>query len=558
MDQRARDLLAIGNAMFSALGPMNALRQALAENFYPERADFTRPLASGEEFASDLMSSYPVIARRELGNLFASMLRPRSQPWFELRPQDERLYEDTTARAWCEWATGVQRRAMYDPAAHFVRAASEADHDFATFGNSIKLIEATPARDGMLYRCFHPRDCAWSENHAGKVDTLHRKWTPTARQLVKLPFRSKLHEDVTKAAEKEPERQFQCRNVVVPADEYDLGRPRGRKQFPFVWLQIEDEHETVLEETPLAWFPYVVSRWKTIPGSPYGRSPAAEVVLADARTLQALTEILLEAGEKAVDPPMIAVAEALRSDVNLMAGGLTTVDIDYDERTGDALRAVQDVGSGLPIGIDMAEQLRSAIADGFFLNKINLPEAQYKQMTAFETRRRIEEHIRASAPIFEPIEAEDNAPTCEVTFEIMKANGAFGPPDTIPDALRGAEVQFFFQSPLRDLADEMKGQVFLEGLPVLEAASKIDPAIPAMVNVEEAARDSLRGFKWPAKWLNDAKAVEDRRKQVQAQEKAAAGADVIAGAADVADKAGGAMDKMNKAGMLQELLGSAA
>jgi hypothetical protein len=45
-----------------------------------------------------------------------------------------------------------------------------------------------------------------------------------------------------------------------------------------------------------------------------------------------MTLTLLEAGEKFTNPPMIAVQEAIRSDVAIYAGGITWVDKDYDER----------------------------------------------------------------------------------------------------------------------------------------------------------------------------------------------------------------------------------
>lgn len=558
MDARARDLLNVGNRLFSKRQNVDTLWQVIAENFYPERADFTSARSDGDEFMAGLMASYPVLARRELGNVFASMLRPRSARWLKLESQDEQINEDRDARAWFEWASGVQWRAMYDAEANFVNATSEADHDFAAFGNAV--IEVVPDRNKavLLYRCWHLRDCAWSVNAAGKVDGLHRKWTPTARELVRLFGKTgTLHGDIVKCIDKEPFKEIKCRHVMVPTEDYDLGEA-GKRKMPFTSLIIDDEHETIIEKTPSAWFSYVVPRWKTVSGSPYARSPATEIVLPDARTLQTLTQILLEAGEKAVDPPMIAAAEALRSDVNLMAGGVTTVDIEYDERTGDALRQVQDVGSGLPLGMDMAEQVRAVIDQGFFLNRINLPDLNTKTMTAFEVRRRIEEHVRTAAPIFEPIEAEYNAPLCNLTFEILKANGAFGPVDTMPEMLRGTEVQFTFVSPLRELADEIKGQSFLEGLPVIEAAARIDPSVLEIVDVEQAARDSLTGFRWPAKWMRPAEAIAAKRREIQQQQKMAQGTEAIQAGAQIADTAGSAMDKMNKAGMLQQLLGDAA
>ena len=51
--------------------------QELAENFYPERAEFTLRRDIGDQFADNLMSSYPLMLRRDLADQFGAMLRPR-------------------------------------------------------------------------------------------------------------------------------------------------------------------------------------------------------------------------------------------------------------------------------------------------------------------------------------------------------------------------------------------------------------------------------------------------------------------------------------------------
>ena len=88
MEQRARDIVKIGNKLFDQKHEMDSLWQEIALNFYPERADFTTKRNAGEEFSDHLFSSYPVLARRELGNMLAASLRPRSQKWFSLHVDD--------------------------------------------------------------------------------------------------------------------------------------------------------------------------------------------------------------------------------------------------------------------------------------------------------------------------------------------------------------------------------------------------------------------------------------------------------------------------------------
>ena len=77
MDQRAREVIKIGDRLFDNKRNVDSLWQEIALNFYPERADFTAKRNDGEEFADHLFSSYPVIARRELANVFSGYLYSR-------------------------------------------------------------------------------------------------------------------------------------------------------------------------------------------------------------------------------------------------------------------------------------------------------------------------------------------------------------------------------------------------------------------------------------------------------------------------------------------------
>lgn len=542
-----RNIVKIGDGLFANRSPLMTLWQEIAENFYPERADFLTGRSMGAEYASGLMTSYPVMLRRDLANVFGSFLRPRSTPWLELHASDDARDQDNDARMWLEWASGVQWRAMYDPATQFVRATKEADHDFATFGQAVLSIETNENRDALLYRTWHLRDCAWCENSSGKVDTIHRKWKPEIRQIA-AKFPGKLSERLTKLLKDDPYRQIPCRHIVVPSDQYSV-TAQGRKKLPYTSLYIEEEDETVLEERSMSWFMYTIPRWM-LSGSQYARSPATEIALADGRLIQAVTRVNLEAGEKAVDPPLVGPEGALRSDVNAFAGGLTTYDIDYDERSGEALRPLMDTTKGMPIGFEMVDRIQAAMKEAFFLNKLTLPEFT-RQTTAFQVRKMVEDMIRQQAPIFEPIEEEYSAPLTNTTFDVLMAMGAFGPRNLVPPALQGAQIHFTFKSPLREIADEMKAQQLAEGLQLVEQVSAIDPAQTANINATEATRDALRGIGWSAKWINDKKAVEDKAAQIAQQQTNQTGASALATGGDIAHKFGQAANQLSQAGLTQ-------
>lgn len=493
-----------GDQLFGKRSSLLSLWQEIADNFYPERADFTTVRNIGDELARNLMSSYPVLARRDMGNAFGAMLRPSQKEWFS--PSTDRPdKEDTEAKQWLEWAGQFQRRAMYDRISQFTRATKEGDHDFAAFGQTVLSVELNRERNGLLYRCWHLRDCAWVENAEGVIDTLHRKWKPDCRTLCSL-FPN-VHEKVRGKLEKEPYTEVNVRHVVLPAAEY-AALPGG-KQFkqPYVscWIDVDHNHmmECVGSRTPI----YVVPRWQTVSGSQYAHSPAVAAALPDARLLQSVALVLLEAGEKAVNPPVIAVKDAIRSDIAMYAGGVVWADAAYDERLGEVLRPMNVDKSGLAFGMDMLQDLRTQLSDAFYLSKLNLPPVGAPGMTAYEVGQRVQEFIRNTLPLFEPMEMDYNGQLCDITFTTL----LYASPEmrkSIPRSIAGADVRFTFQSPLREAIEKIKVGQYLESSQILANAIQLDPSAQHLLDGKKATRDVLEAVV-PAKWLRTEVEVDE-------------------------------------------------
>ncbi|BES72169.1 portal protein [Marinobacter nanhaiticus D15-8W] len=533
MDQRAKDLIKQGDHLFEKRTSLLQLWQEIADNFYPERADFTVVRNIGHEFADNLMTSYPIMARRDLGNSFAAMLR--RDDWFSLRAEEESR-EDNSAKKWLEWASGVQRRAMYDRKSRFVRATKEGDHDFGTFGQCAISVELNRDADGLLYRCWHLRDVAWAEDAEGEVGEVHRKWKPSLRNLASIFGEKKMSAGAKEKLAKSPHSEINVRHVVIPAEHYEA--PAGQRwNTPFVSIYLDVDNCHIIEEVGVYNKMYVIPRWQTVSGSQYAYSPATVAALPDARLIQAMTRVLLEAGEKATNPPMLAVQEAIRSDISIYAGGITWVDSDYDERLGEVLRPITQDKNGIPLGMEMQADTRNMIAEAFYLNKLTLPRGT-GDMTATEVSQRVQEYIRQALPIFQPMEYEYNGGLCEATFDILMRAGAFGSPEDIPQSLRGQDVQFKFQSPLQDAVEREKGDRFLEAGQFLAQAAQMDPNALANFNASIALRDALDGIGVPARWISTEDQYGQRVAQMQQQQQMQQAAEQAATAAEIGEQAG--------------------
>ena len=516
VDKDCEILVTQGNRLFEQRRPLLALWQEIAENFYPEMADFTATRNIGREFADNLTTSYPCMVRRDLANVFSTMLRPQDRPWFSMRVRRRPDLSEDSLR-WLESRTITMRNALADPMSGFQRTMKNTDDGVSAFGQAIISCEMNWARRSFLFRSWHLRDVVWMEDETGTVCRVDRKWKPTASEMNSI-FKGKVHEKVKKCLEKEPYKQIEVRHTFMDAKNYKGGKETKNKKYVSIFYDVENKFvmEEVYTDTPF----YAIPRWMTTMGSQYAYSPATMLMLPDARTLQTIQLTLLEAGQKAVDPPMIAVEDAIRSDIQVYAGGVTMVDADYDERLGEVLRPLTRDTRGIPLGMQMSEAIQQAIHSGFFLNKVGLPPMG-SGMSQMEVSQRVAEYVRNAMPLFEPLEGEMNAKVLDLAFNVGVPNGLIGDKKDIPEELLGENIDFEFYNPLREAEDKAKGGMLSEANAVLAQMAAYDQSIPSILDVESATRDVLNGIGAPRKWfrtreeLDQMKAAAEERQQMQ-------------------------------------------
>ena len=512
MKLSVEQLLQLAEKQFTLQAPMKSLWQILGDNFYPERADFTITRNVGQEFADNLMDSYPLLIRRDLGNSLSAMLRDGD--WFQIGVEGGDT--DYAGDDWLNRSTRQLRKLMYHRSAGFVRASKEGDHDFVTFGQCVKSIETNRLHNGLLFRCWHLRDCAWFEDTTGQICGVLRRTKISTRDLVTYFGADKIHKSITQRQNEAPFVEHSVVHMVIPTDM--LGDDE-MSQWPYVSIWIDTQNKHLIEEQGMSHKMYVVPRFQTIAGSAYAYSPATTVALPDARTLQAMTHTLMEAAERYARPPLIATSRVIRSDVDLSPDGITWVDEEYDERLGASLRPLKQDSSGWPIGNMERERVNETLASAFYLNKLTLPDVNH-EMTAYEVGERMKQFRRENLPLFAPIEAEDNGQTCELAFEIAMQNNMLGSPYDIPPSLRNRETEFKFESPLTESENEEIAQRYAKTRQMLADAIELDPSIGHDINLSEAIRDAVRGIGAPASWLTDPEEAAEAKQMAQVQEMA--------------------------------------
>jgi hypothetical protein len=513
MKMNGEDLVKFAGERFSNQSKVLTLWQTLAEHFYPERSDFTNTHNLGEELGIGLASSQPVLIRRELGDSFGAMLRDGH--WFDMGVDGE---ADHMGKMWLEYATHTMFRAMNNRAANFRRATKQGDHDYATFGNAVLSVELNKRANGLLYRNWHLKDCAWWDNDEEAVDGVVRRWNMKIHEMQKYFKEDELPTEVKKKIAKH---KLFDENMIyhfdMPSEMY------GHEEFSRyerVSLFVDVQEKEVIRAVGKNYRCYAVPRFFHIAGSPYAYSPATVVGLPEARTIQSMTHTLLEAGERLTRPPLIATHKAIRGDANLFSDGITYISEEFDgDRGRDAIRPLETTKGGFPYGMDMREGVIEVLQSAFYTNKINLPETTH-EMTAYEVQERMKQYRRENLPLFAPIEHEYNGQLCEMTFDVMMENGLLGSHEDIPESLREKDVEFKFKSPLSASEEEKKAATFSQVSQLLREAAEFDETASMNIDFDEALRDAVAGVGAPAKWLTEVDELEKRREQYQ-QEKSA-------------------------------------
>lgn len=562
MKTRVQELCQIGDQLFTKRFPLLTLWQTFAENFYPLRADMTRVRYISEEFASYLMTGRPVLAHRELSNAINAILRPRNMEWFKASTGIDQVDKDPQAQRWLEQASAAMRRLIYYHKSNFTRATKEGDADFILFGQC--CIEPYFNKDmtGINFRSWHLRDCVWTEDSDLNIDSLHRKWTLGARQLYRLAettggtWKTNLDDKVKTAAEKDAAAEVKCRVIVIPTDEYDSfgkdekGQPNKRpSNHPYIRITLDEDNQRILEELPQPELGYVIPRWVTIGGfSQYAYSPTAIVALPDARMLQQIYLTLIEVGQKSVDPPLLAAGDVINGSINFYAGGITWMDPDYDERTGEALRPMTIDRSGIQWGTEFLDRIETVLKEAFYLNVLNLPPLEEgDKMTATEVQARIREYIQRATPLFEPMDLEYNGQLCASTYRMMERIGAFGSPFDRPQALRGRNIEFKFVNPLVQAEGERKLSSFTQVGQLLGAAMQFDNTVLADIDMDTAVRDAFEGTGAPSTWLRPKDQADQIKAQARQQQEATQAANQLGNVAEQGGKAATAVQNVGQA-----------
>ena len=505
-DQKAKcqKLLVICDRLKAKKANWTDTWQEILENFAPQR-DMIYNKTTGEERGHRLYDSTPQHFVELLSSALHSMLTNPSVQWFGLGTGDTEIDRKTENQKYIQKLVAMVHDILNST--NFQTEIHELYMDLVTLGTGIMLIEEDP--DSLIrFTTIPVYEMDLEEDHKGIVKTAARH----IKMRVDQAFEKYGEEAFGKTAvslKKDPSREITITHLVMKRSDANLNKIDPLNK-PYASYHVWQEEKILLKEHGYDNFPYVAPRWSKMGAETYGRSPAAKT-LPDARMLQQLMKTVIRGAQKAVDPPFIMAHDSVLGRLNLTAGGVTAA------RHGmmDGIKPLVS-GARVDIGMEMVNQVRLNIKQGFFIDQLQLGGSD--RMTELEVNIRNDENLRLLSPILGRLHNEMLDPMVGLILRILMKKGKL--PKNTPVDLQQNQLKMFYRSQIAKAQTANEGRLLSNyvGEVVQMAGAVQKPEMLDILNFDEILKikASLDGVSMSI-FNNDEDSADIREERGQAE-----------------------------------------
>jgi len=463
----------------------------------------------------EIFDSTGINANQLLASNIQSSLTNPVTTWANYAFGNEVLQDNQEAAEWrqeCEHAVMTSIRTS-----NFNNEAGEFYLDLTSFALGIQsqeVIEENGDLQSIPFDTIPPNECVFDLDLQGYPRNFYRKLAWTSIQLAdkfgKETLPDKLRRELespTKTTNKHKiifciwKRETNGSSVdtysILPVDK----RPYGAKYILY------DTKEQLGEETGYYEMPVHMARWRTISGSNWGFCPAM-IAIWDILSLNQMTELILKAGEKVLDPAILTTNRGVFGDIDLGAAGVTVV---------TDMNAIQPFESKARFDVSQMNkvELQQSIRDMFYYDQLQLKDSP--AMTAYEVQARIQLMQRLIGPTYGRLQSHYLDPMLERHFKILYRYKKLPP---MPDIVRelGGELVVNYTGPLASAQRMDEVQIIESTLQNIAGLSEAFPSARDLVDVDTSVRELLEAKGAPAKMLLPQDKVDANRKAAQEQE----------------------------------------
>lgn len=414
----------------------------------------------GDRRNTNIIDSTATYSLRTLQSGMMAGVTSPARPWFRLTVQDSKLAELGAVKNWLNDVTNIMREVFSQSNLYKVLPAVYGD--MGLFGTSAFLIE--PDIDKVVrFRHLPIGSYCISVNERGKVDTFHREFRMTVRQLV-MQFGyadknskeidwSKFSRKVKEAWEKgRYEDWIDICHTIRPNPEYSPFKALAKyKKYESCYYEkgsyqnntaYTSEDDRYLSESGYDNFPVFCPRWSVTGEDTYATDCPGMTAIGDIKALQVLQRLKGNAIEKMVKPPMKGPSALRNQRVSHVPGDITFT----TEREGQkGLSTLYDMNFDLQYVLEdiRAHQgrVKTAFFEDLFLMMSN--DERNQRATAEEIIERRSEKMIVVGPVLEQMNEDVFDPLMDDTFNRLVEREMIPEP---PGQLQGMPLRIEYVS----------------------------------------------------------------------------------------------------------------
>ncbi|MEE9386354.1 MAG: portal protein [Nannocystaceae bacterium] len=506
----ATELLVRADALKTDRGNWESMWQEIADNLFGRR-NFISSITPGLKRNSRIYDSTAFRSNELMASMLYSLLTDIESRWFTLSLEDTDRMDHPDAIAWLEGATNQMLIAYSRQGANFAPQAHEMLFDTVGFGTGGMFIQDEPG-SGPVFSSRPLGELYISENIAGIVDTVFRRFELTARQA------DELFETTPRAAAKaiedgKWEDKAEYIHAVLPNPDLVLGN-LDFTGMPFISYHIDMTEKDFIDQPKGFWqMPFLTPRWEKDAGELYGRGPGV-VALSDAIMLNQMSRTSLKGAQKAVDPPGYIPNDGILSNLNFQPGGMTIVDANLMARMGGLPIVHQPQTANIGLGVEMENRRQASIEADFYADIIQM--FKDPRMTATQVVELVRQSSRILSPVIGRQRNEYLEPNLDRVFDIELRGGRLPP---IPEVLSGQNVKVDYVSPVSRAAKAEESRSISGVIGQAIEVSQVDPTVLDNFDLDLAFREIAGNADIPSRIMRDPRIVQALREQ-RAQEQA--------------------------------------
>ena len=389
---------------------------------------------------------------------------------------------------------------------NFYAVAPQWLRDAGSIGTATLFTQEDVGSGRISHTAVHPREVFIAENQFGEVDTVHRKFSKTARAAVQEFGFDNVSETIQVDSTERPDKDHEFIHAVFPNADKTFGKKTSKnKEFRSIYMETSSDNKgedgQVNRDSGFDVNPYAVWRFRKNSDEVYGRSQGSDA-LTEVFGLNQMGKTLIEAGHRAVRPPMNIPIE-MRGKVRLGPDGKN-----YYSDKGKLISQVSQ-GINYPIGIDQQERLQKSMEDKYRVEFFRAFIGRQGEATATEIMAIKGEQAGLMIAQVDMLYIEGIRKIFDVVSFILDRNGAFteenGMPPMPPEiAESGGTIDFLLTGPL---AQAQRRILELEPInntldALAEKAAVWGPEFLDVINKDETAEAIAESGSLPQRMIN--------------------------------------------------------